>query len=192
MKFSKIAKVAKSQKTAIIWLTESGEQFLSVGPAVYMLEGMPMLDEETVLTVLGVDPKKKAQWLTKVDTEKSAFLRDDNETDQILEKDDIGMTILYGGNAMIPIRSEYGLIWVNAEYLEPLELVPDAYRIWAVRKIGNSRAIVVKDGLILKGIVMEMRPGPELDEKLEWIYKGNRQEEMRRNRHDISQEEQNL
>ena len=70
--------------------------------------------------------------------------------------------------------------------------LPDAYRIWVVRKIGNSRAIVVKDGLILKGIVMEMRPGPELDEKLEWIYKGNRQEEMRRNRHDISQEEQDL
>ena len=54
MKFSKIAMLAKRKKTAILMTDEDGMQWISTGAAVYRLENMPVLDEDTVLTVMNV------------------------------------------------------------------------------------------------------------------------------------------
>lgn len=54
MKFSKIATLAKRERTAILMTDEEGMQWLSTGAAIYKLENMPVLDEDTVLTVMNV------------------------------------------------------------------------------------------------------------------------------------------
>ena len=64
MKFSKIAMLAKRERTAILITDEEGMQWISTGAAVYRLENMPVLDEDTVLTVMNVSDDAREKWHT--------------------------------------------------------------------------------------------------------------------------------
>ena len=66
MKFSKIAALAKREKTAILMRDADGMQWLGTGSAFYLLDGMPPLDSDTVLTVMGVPEDKKSTWFSEI------------------------------------------------------------------------------------------------------------------------------
>ena len=77
MKFSKIAALAKRNKTAILMRDADGAQWLGIGSAAYMLEGMPPLDTDTVLTVMGVPEDKKSTWFSVEKEDRGKLLEND-------------------------------------------------------------------------------------------------------------------
>lgn len=98
MKFSKITSLAKRNKVAMLMQDEDGQQWLSIGSAAYRLENMPLLDEDTVLTVMGVSDDTRTKWLTKRQEEPSRILKNDLPDEVEITAEDAGITVIWGGS----------------------------------------------------------------------------------------------
>ncbi len=98
MKFSKITSLAKRNKVAILMYDEDGEQWLSIGSAAYRLENMPLLDEDTVLTVMGVSDDTRAKWFTERKGEASRILKNDLPDEVEITAEDAGISVIWGGS----------------------------------------------------------------------------------------------
>lgn len=96
MKFSKITSLAKRNKTAVLMKDDDGQQWLSIGSAVYRLENMPVLDEDTVLTVMGISDDKRQKWLARCEEESSRILKNDLPDEVEVTAEDAGITVILG------------------------------------------------------------------------------------------------
>lgn len=180
MKFSKITSLAKRNKTAILMRDDDGQQWLSIGSAVYRLENMPVLDEDTVLTVMGVSDDKREKWLTRCEEESSRILKNDLPDEVEVTAEDAGITIIYGGSLLTPIYTFYGVIWIDTELMEPTVKKETGYTRYFIRKNGGARAIAVKDGMVLSAVIMEYKQGgTDLYEALDTLADRCRAEERR-------------
>lgn len=171
MRFSKIAALAKREKTAILMRDKDGVQWLSTGAALYMLEGMPPLDADTVLTVMGVPEDKKDAWLSVVREDTNGMLENDAPGEEEVTADNAGISVIYGGKLLTPIYTMMGMVWIDVELLAPTDRKEAGYRRFFIREMENGgRAIAVKEGMILKAVIMECRiEGDDLAEALETL-----------------------
>lgn len=159
MKFSKITSLAKRNRTAVLMKDDDGQQWLSIGSAVYRLENMPVLDEDTVLTVMGVSDDKREKWLTRCEEESSRILKNDLPDEVEVTAEDAGITIIYGGSLLTPIYTFDGVIWIDTELMAPTAKKETGYIRYFIRKSGGARAIAVKDGMVLSAVIMEYKQG---------------------------------
>lgn len=137
MKFSKIAAVMKKSKTAILFTDADGMQWLSNGAAIYKLENMPLLDEDTVLTVMGVADNEKKKWHTATKEDEKGILLDHVDDEEEITAEDAGITIIHNGKLLTPIYTIEGMLWVDAALLSPTEKKEMGYRKFFVRKMGG-------------------------------------------------------
>ncbi|WMI82075.1 hypothetical protein [Anaerotignum sp. MB30-C6] len=158
MKFSKIATLAKRNKTAILMLDEDGQQWLSTGSAAYRLENMPILDEDTVLTVMGVSDDSREKWFTKCEDEPARIIKNDLPDEEEITADDAGISVIYAGSLLTPIYTLSGVIWLDTELLAPTVKKEEAYKRYFIRNTGKRRAVAVKDGMVLSAVIMEYIP----------------------------------
>lgn len=158
MRFSRIAALAKREKTAILMRDADGVQWLSIGAAVYMLEGMPPLDEDTVLTVMGIPEDKKSDWFSVIKEDKGGLLENNAPGEEEVTADNAGISVIYGGKLLMPIYTMMGMVWIDVELLAPTDRKEVGYRRFFIRKLKNGgRAVAVKEGMILKAVIMECR-----------------------------------
>lgn len=156
MKFSKIAALAKRAKTAILMRDADGVQWLSIESAAYKLDGMPLLDGDTVLTVLGVPSESREKWLAVERDGAEKLLENDAPGELEITADDAGVSIIYGGKLLAPIYTMEGMLWIDAELLAPTDKKEPGYRRFFLRERENGgRMIAVKEGMILTAIIME-------------------------------------
>lgn len=159
MKFSKIASLAKRNKNAILMHDEDGQQWLSVGSAAYRLENMPLLDEDTVLTVMGISDDNRDKWYTRRQAEPSDILKNDLPWEVEITADDAGITVIWGGSLLTPIYTMDGVIWIDTELMGPTVKKDDAYKRYFIRKLGKNRVVAVKDGMVLSAVILEYKKG---------------------------------
>lgn len=158
MKFSKIAALAKREKTAILMRDADGVQWLGTGSAAYMLEGMPPLDTDTVLTVMGVPEDKKSTWFSVEKEDKGKLLENDVPGEEEVTADNAGVSVIYGGKLLMPIYTMMGMVWIDAELLAPTDRKEAGYRRFFIRCMENgTRVVAVKEGLVLTAVIMECR-----------------------------------
>lgn len=171
MRFSKIADLAKREKEAILMRDADGVQWMGTNAALYMLEGMPPLDADTVLTVMGVPEDKKDAWLSVVREDTNGMLENDAPGEEEVTADNAGISVIYGGKLLTPIYTMMGMVWIDAELLAPTDRKEAGYRRFFIREMENGgRAIAVKEGMILKAVIMECRiEGDNLAEALETL-----------------------
>lgn len=171
MRFSKIASLAKREKTAILMRDADGVQWLGTGAAVYMLEGMPPLDEDTVLTVMGIPEDKKDTWLSVIREDKGGLLENDAPGEEEVTADNAGISVIYGGKLLMPIYTMMGMVWIDVELLAPTDRKEEGYRRFFIREMENGiRAVAVKEGMILKAVIMECKvEGDSLADALETL-----------------------
>lgn len=171
MRFSKIAALEKREKTAILMRDADGVQWMGTGAALYMLEGMPPLDADTVLTVMGVPEDKKDAWLSVVREDTNGMLENDAPGEEEVTADNAGISVIYGGKLLTPIYTMMGMVWIDVELLAPTDRKEAGYRRFFIREMENGgRAIAVKEGMILKAVIMECRiEGDDLAEALETL-----------------------
>lgn len=110
MKFTKIAALAKREKTAILMRDADGVQWLSIESAVYKLDGMPPLDKDTVLTVLGIQGESREKWLAAEKDGAEKLLENDAPGEVEITADDAGVSIIYGGKLLTPIYTMDGML----------------------------------------------------------------------------------
>jgi len=159
LKFSKIASLAKRNKSAILMHDEDGQQWLSVSSAAYCLENMPLLDEDTVLTVMGISDDNRNKWYTRYQAEPSEILRNDMPGEVEITAEDAGITVIWGGSLLTPIYTMDGVIWIDTELMAPTVKKDDPYKRYFIRKLGKNRVVAVKDGMVLSAVILEYRKG---------------------------------
>ena len=164
MKLSEIIRIAKKQKVAIIETDIDEQQWLNTGKAIYKLEGMPYLTSDIFLNIASVSEKQKENWFKEDRTDRVNWFKEDR-TDRVITADMAGISILYNGSHIVPFYLPDGVIWIDNDYLKPLENCKSEYLRFFVRGETN-RVLVVKEGLILIALILEYELQEHLMEKL--------------------------
>lgn len=152
MKLKALGALAKRTKRVdlIDHTNEDGEitrQFIHTRGAAYPLDGLPLLNENTVLTLLDVPTDERDFWTVTrmVDTSLREALEDNAPEDELEER--MGFTLSAGGLEVLPVESEGGMMALGVETLAPIrdtERQNQYYR----RELENGGAVtVVKCGL---------------------------------------------
>lgn len=150
MKLSALWKLCKSEKSMTIYQdAERGRQFLQVGGGIYPLKGLPWLDEEGLLTMLDVTEDKRAEYdvyLINTTEPLERYVQDNEESDHLA----VAEACTIGADEMVmrPIRTQYGMVLINAEALKSVEDTKRTHELY-VRKIGENPWILVKNGFEL-------------------------------------------
>lgn len=180
MKFSTLTRLAKKNKQAILLQDAYGEQWLDVGGAAYRLEGMPELNEDTVLTVMGItDNSKREKMLTGI-RNAGEILKNDT-TEKEIDIEDAGIAIIWSGKLLQPIYTSDGLLWLDMELMAPIAKKDAQYQRFYIREYGKARAVAIKEGLVLSALIFEMRTeGTELADAIIDLEDRSRAESVRR------------
>lgn len=150
MKLSALWKLCKSEKRMTIFQeAEGSRQFLQVAGGIYPLKGMPWLDEESLLTMLDVTEDKRGEYdvyIVNTTEHMGRYVQDNEESDHMA----VAEACTIGADEMVmrPIRTQYGLVLINAEALKPVEDTKRTHELY-VRKIDGNPWILVKNGFEL-------------------------------------------
>lgn len=150
MKLSALWKLCKSEKTMTIYQEEEGcRQFLQVGGGIYPLKGLPWLDKEGLLTMLDVTEDKRDEYdvhTVSMTEDIERYVQDNEGSDHMA----VAEACTIGADEMVmrPIRTQYGMVLINAEALKPVEDTKRTHELY-VRKIGENPWILVKNGFEL-------------------------------------------
>lgn len=152
MVFKNIVKLCKKTGQVRLYYDESRDvQWISNGYACWALYGMPMLDAENVLTAMDI-PEKDWEKIIVRETEPPKDLNLNDVADEE-ELPDPVISICYGGQLVMPLRSSAGTILADPELFKPLRDV-DHLTVHARRTASGKIYLAAKGGLLLQGIIL--------------------------------------
>lgn len=150
MKIKALAALCKKEKNITILDEMDGDgqvtrQWVCCGTAVYPLDGMPEVTEDTILSVFDVPQDDRRLYSVRRGPVSSMerYLADNEDDDR--EATMGSMTIGVGGDVIKPIYTPYGLITIKAEMLKPVEDSSKTAQYFA-RELPTGTVIVIKNG----------------------------------------------
>lgn len=123
MKIKSIAAICKKNKNIAIFerYSDDGDiltQYIGDGSAVYPVVGLPQLDKESLLTIFDVPEKDRDNYFVKtLGVPAGISFEDTDETERHVERE--GISIIYSGRTLKPIRTTRGLVFIESRYLSP-------------------------------------------------------------------------
>lgn len=123
MKIKSIAAICKKNKNIAIFerYSDDGDiltQYIGDGSAVYPVVGLPQLDKESLLTIFDVPEKDRDNYFVKtLGVPAGISFEDTDETERHVERE--GISIIYSGRTLKPIRTTRGLVFIESRYLCP-------------------------------------------------------------------------
>lgn len=120
MKIKSIAAICKKNKNIAIFERYSNDgdiltQYIGDGSAVYPVVGLPQLDKESLLTIFDVPEKDRDNYFVKtLGVPAGISFEDTDETERHVERE--GISIIYSGRTLKPIRTTRGLVFCNPPY----------------------------------------------------------------------------
>lgn len=124
MKIKSIAAICKKNKNIAIFerYSDDGDiltQYIGDGSAVYPVIGLPPLDAESLLTIFGVPEKDRDNYFVKtLGVPAGISFEDTDETERHVERE--GISIIYSGRTLKPIRQRAGWYSSKAAIFRPL------------------------------------------------------------------------
>lgn len=124
MKIKSIAAICKKNKNIAIFerYSDDGDiltQYIGDGSAVYPVVGLPQLDKESLLTIFDVPEKDRDNYFVKtLGVPAGISFEDTDETERHVERE--GISIIYSGRTLKPIRTTRGLVFIESRYLSPV------------------------------------------------------------------------
>lgn len=121
MKIKSIAAICKKNKNIAIFerYSDDGDiltQYIGDGSAVYPVVGLPQLDKESLLTIFDVPEKDRDNYFVKtLGVPAGISFEDTDETERHVERE--GISIIYSGRTLKPIRTTRGLVFIESRYL---------------------------------------------------------------------------
>ena len=148
MKIKSIAAICKKNKNIAIFerYSDDGDiltQYIGDGSAVYPVVGLPQLDKESLLTIFDVKTLGVPAGISFEDTD---------ETERHVERE--GISIIYSGRTLKPIRTTRGLVFIESRYLSPVADVLDVLELYERRTAEGTPYIVAKAGFLLQAVIM--------------------------------------
>lgn len=123
MKIKSIAAICKKNKNIAIFerYSDDGDiltQYIGDGSAVYPVVGLPQLNKESLLTIFDVPEKDRDNYFVKtLGVPAGISFEDTDETERHVERE--GISIIYSGRTLKPIRTTRGLVFIESRYLSP-------------------------------------------------------------------------
>ena len=158
MKIKSIAAICKKNKNIAIFerYSDDGDiltQYIGDGSAVYPVVGLPQLDKESLLTIFDVPEKDRDNYFVKtLGVPAGISFEDTDETERHVERE--GISIIYSGRTLKPIRTTRGLVFIESRYLSPVADVLDALELYERRTAEGTPYIVAKAGFLLQAVIM--------------------------------------
>ena len=148
MKIKSIAAICKKNKNIAIF-----ERYSDDGSAVYPVVGLPQLDKESLLTIFDVPEKDRDNYFVKtLGVPAGISFEDTDETERHVERE--GISIIYSGRTLKPIRTTRGLVFIESRYLSPVADVLDVLELYERRTAEGTPYIVAKAGFLLQAVIM--------------------------------------
>lgn len=158
MKIKSIAAICKKNKNIAIFerYSDDGDiltQYIGDGSAVYPVVGLPQLDKESLLTIFDVPEKDRDNYFVKtLGVPAGISFEDTDETERHVERE--GISIIYSGRTLKPIRTTRGLVFIESRYLSPVADVLDVLELYERRTAEGAPYIVAKAGFLLQAVIM--------------------------------------
>lgn len=158
MKIKSIAAICKKSKRVVLYSKRDAEgdivqQYISDGSAVYPVFGLPVLDEESILTIFDIPEKQREDWLVKdADIPGGINFGDMDNCEQIIER--VGLSIVYAGKTLKPLQTRRGLVFMESRYLAPISDVLDVMELYERATPGGKPYIVAKAGFLLQAVIL--------------------------------------
>ena len=158
MKIKSIAAICKKNKNIAIFerYSDDGDiltQYIGDGSAVYPVVGLPQLDKESLLTIFDVPEKDRDNYFVKtLGVPAGISFEDTDETERHVERE--GISIIYSGRTLKPIRTTRGLVFIESRYLSPVADVLDVLELYERRTAEGTPYIVAKAGFLLQEVIM--------------------------------------
>lgn len=156
MKLKKVVALCNKEKQYILFdkLDSTGEitQWLGDGYAIYPLNGLPILDEETLCAVFDISEKQRENIIVRRQSMPEAINADDTDpSERVLSDDDF--SIIYGGAELQPLKTRSGIIFIQRKYLAPLEDVLDMIQLYERVTPDGQSYIAAKAGLLIAAVI---------------------------------------
>ncbi|MBR2410155.1 MAG: hypothetical protein IKB08_00360 [Clostridia bacterium] len=154
MKLKAIAKLIKDNKY-LYTVEESANSFwLGNGTAIYLVEKLPLMTNDQLMVMFETPEKEYSKY---------KFSNNKKFTSQIERKDCITaesiaipleMKLQYCGYALIPLKTEIGLVCIEEKYLKPLADLEQGYELYLRYTDENKPYIVAKEGMFLRAVIL--------------------------------------
>lgn len=156
MKLKKVVSLCNQRKMFRLFdkISENGEivQWLSDGFAAYPLNGLPILDEETLCAVFDISEKQlKNTSVRRLEMSPALNVDDTDPAERVLQDDDF--SIIYGGAELKPLKTRKGIIFIQQKYLSPLDDVLDVVQLYERATPDGTPYIAVKAGLLIAAVI---------------------------------------
>ena len=160
MKLKKVISLCNQQKTFRLFdkISGNGEivQWMGDGFAAYPLNGLPILDEETLCAVFDISEKQLKNTSVRRRTRPDALNVGDTDPDERILKDD-DFSITYGGTQVKPLKTRNGIIFIQQKYLAPLEDVLDVVQLYERVTPDGQTYVAAKAGLLIAAVIFPYR-----------------------------------
>lgn len=170
MKAKKIYGMAKQSQNLLV-LVDDSRQFFNIGGDIYLIDGMPYMEDAEFLAYLDVPKHKRDEWdvVPKYMTgTESAVLGDMAGDDRELKPHPISITV--GGKSYRAFLTEDGaVLWLDEDKLSPL--AAEEWTFLLRHSETGESYIAVKEGLYLVALLRyeltpEVMPGEGLADRL--------------------------
>lgn len=156
MKLKKVISLYHQRKTFRLFdkISECGEivQWMGDGFAAYPLNGLPILDEETLCAVFDISEKQLKNTSVRRLTMPDALNVDDTApAERVLPDDDF--SIIYGGTELKPLKTRNGIVFIPQKYITPLEDVLDVVQLYERVTPDGQTYIAAKAGLLIAAVI---------------------------------------
>ena len=156
MKLKKVISLCHQRKTFRLFdkISENGEivQWMGDGCAAYPLNGLPILDGETLCAVFDISEKQLKNTSIRRLTMPDALNVGDTDPDERVLKDD-DFSIIYGGTEVKPLKARNGIIFIQQKYLAPLEDVLDVVQLYERVTPDGQTYVAAKAGLLIAAVI---------------------------------------
>ena len=157
MKLKKVAALCSAKKAFFLFdeNREGGKirQWLGDGYSMYLLSGLPLLDENNVCAMFDIPEKKRKKCRSKRQPVSEVYSLEDWEQGERALNDE-WPTVEYDGRIVKPLSAGGGMTFIQDKYLGPLEDIADYLRLFERVDADGNKYIVAKNGMEIAAIIM--------------------------------------
>lgn len=157
MKLKKVLSICKTNGLYYLYdrIDRSGEitQWLGDASALYPLDGLPILDEESFCAVFDITGKQREKILFRHERLPEHLNAEDVAAGDKLVRE-YETTFINGGLRLKPLKTNNGVMFIRSLYLSPLEDVIDMVQFYERTTPQGGSYIVAKAGFLTAAVIM--------------------------------------
>lgn len=162
MKIKKLASILNANKQAAIFETWAGEevrQYITDHRAIYPVYGLPRLSKENLLTIFDVAPEDHNKWkVTEIEHPAKIWVEDIPESGEDEAVKHFYSPISVLGMELQPVLTKIGVVFFQRKYLDPVKDAEGGITFYVRYKADGDPYIVVKAGLFVQALILEVQP----------------------------------